>query len=334
MPTSYPGTVKTFTTKTDLVHVVHASHMNEVQDEINAIETELGTLPKGDHADVKARLSTLEEWIAKPLVSGRLTLESGVPISLNDQLAKATLYYTPRINDDIGLYYGGVWKVFHTPEISISLAGKAANKNFDAFAYYTGSAVALELVEWTNDSTRATALLRFDGVYVKTGDSTRRYLGTIRTTGTIGQCEDSELRRFVWNYYQQVGRHLFRAVTGSHTYNVAVYRQYNADNTLIIEFVIGLDWSFQGQISTSISTTEGSVIRVVLCIDDVAAANGATYRKLGACGQSTPNLSILSSDSGEDDAAAGYHYLNPEEVASVAGTNTFAALYIRGMVNG
>lgn len=332
--TSYPSAIKTFTNKTDLVDVVHASHVNEMQNEITAIETELGTDPKGVHADVKARLAALEEWIAKPLISGRLTLESGVPISLNDQTAKTVIYYTPRINDDIGLYYGGAWRVFHTPEISASLAGKAANTNFDVFAYYTGAAVALELVAWTNATTRATTLTRTDGVYTKTGDQTRRYIGTIRTTATIGQCEDSELRRFVWNYHQQVGRHLYRAVVASHVYNSATYRQYAADNTLILEFVIGLDWSFQGQISTSISTTAGNVIRVVLCVDDVAAANGATYRKLGVCGQGSANLAVLSSDSGEDDIVAGYHYLNPEESASAGGTNTFVELYIRGIVNG
>jgi hypothetical protein len=48
-----------------------------------------------------------------------------------------------------------------------------------------------------------------DGILVKPGDATRRFLGTIRTTSTAGQCEDSQLRRFVCNYYNRIARKLF-----------------------------------------------------------------------------------------------------------------------------
>lgn len=42
MAASYPGAIKSFTTKTNNVDDVDAADMNAVQDEINAIETELG----------------------------------------------------------------------------------------------------------------------------------------------------------------------------------------------------------------------------------------------------------------------------------------------------
>lgn len=48
-------------------------------------------------------------------------------------------------------------------------------------------------------NTRATAITLDDGKWVKSGDATRRYVGTIRITTTTGQCEDSESRRYVWN---------------------------------------------------------------------------------------------------------------------------------------
>ncbi len=41
----------------------------------------------------------------------------------------------------------------------------------------------LEALVWTNDTTRATALVRQDGVWSKTGALTRRYLGTVRVDG-------------------------------------------------------------------------------------------------------------------------------------------------------
>jgi hypothetical protein len=45
MAASYPGAVKSFTTKTDLVDTIQASHMNDLQLEVTAIETELGVNP-------------------------------------------------------------------------------------------------------------------------------------------------------------------------------------------------------------------------------------------------------------------------------------------------
>lgn len=60
MPASFPGAIKSFTTKTDGVDDVLASHMNDVQLEVNAIETELGTTPSGSYATVKARIEAIE----------------------------------------------------------------------------------------------------------------------------------------------------------------------------------------------------------------------------------------------------------------------------------
>jgi len=46
MPASYPSSIKTFTAKVDAVDYPQAVHVNDLQDEVNAIETELGTAPK------------------------------------------------------------------------------------------------------------------------------------------------------------------------------------------------------------------------------------------------------------------------------------------------
>ncbi len=57
MPASYPSAIKTFTTLVDGVDDVLAAHQNDPNAEITAIETELGTNPRGTAADVKARLA-------------------------------------------------------------------------------------------------------------------------------------------------------------------------------------------------------------------------------------------------------------------------------------
>ncbi len=63
MSASYPNAIKTFTVKQDGVDDVMADHVNALQYEITAIETELGTNPKGDKADVKTRLDAIENSI-------------------------------------------------------------------------------------------------------------------------------------------------------------------------------------------------------------------------------------------------------------------------------
>jgi hypothetical protein len=76
-------------------------------------------------------------------------------------------------------------------EVSASLSGLTPNTNYDVLGYNNSGTLALDLVAWTNGTTRATALARQDGVLVKSGATTRRYLGTLRTTGTTGQTEFS-----------------------------------------------------------------------------------------------------------------------------------------------
>jgi hypothetical protein len=142
----------------------------------------------------------------------RLTTESGVPVSTSDRTAQSTIYLTPYVGNQIALYDGAAWQLRSTAEISLALSGLTSGKNYDVFAYYTGSAVALELsAAWTNDTTRADAITTQDGVWCKSGTLTRRLVGTIRTTGTT-TTEDSATKRFVWNAYNRVPRTLVRGI--------------------------------------------------------------------------------------------------------------------------
>lgn len=54
---TYPSSLVSFTTKTNKVDLVDAAHINSVQSEVVAIETELGTLVKGTATDLKTRLA-------------------------------------------------------------------------------------------------------------------------------------------------------------------------------------------------------------------------------------------------------------------------------------
>lgn len=59
MSSVYPGSLDSFTAKTDGVDYNLAAHINDLQDAVVAIETELGLDPAGSEADVKTRLDNM-----------------------------------------------------------------------------------------------------------------------------------------------------------------------------------------------------------------------------------------------------------------------------------
>tara|TARA_Y100000389_G_scaffold103441_2_gene100332 strand:+ start:15297 stop:16097 length:801 start_codon:yes stop_codon:yes gene_type:complete len=176
---------------------------------------------------------------------GRLTLESGVAVSTTDQTAKTTVYFTPHIGTNISLYDSGDWDIFTFGELSLSISGYTADTNYDIFIYNNSGTLTLQSVAWTDDTNRATDIITLNGVYVLSGATTRRYLGTIRTTATTGQCEDSISRRFVWSYYNQVKKFQRTTHTNTaHTYSSTVWRATNNDTTVGVKrylMVLGLD---------------------------------------------------------------------------------------------
>ena len=163
-------------------------------------------------------------------MEARLTLETGVPISTTDQTAKTTLYLTPYKGNQIAVYDGtSAWSTLTlSADISITLAGLTAGLPYDVYVYSNAGTLALELTAWTNTTTRATARTLQNGVYVKTGATTRRYIGTIAIVAT-GQCEDSSVKRMVYNYYNQVTRLAVLSNINSHAYATAAWRAWNND---------------------------------------------------------------------------------------------------------
>ena len=173
---------------------------------------------------------------------GRLTLETGVPVSTSDQSAKTTLYYTPYKGEQIGLNDGaGGWDIITFAEINITMVGLTASRVYDVFCWNNGGTATLEVLIWTDGTTRATGLVYEDGILVKAGDYTRRYLGTIYINSSGGETEDTITQRFVWNYYNRVPRRLFKKdATGSWTYNVDAWRQSNNAAANKFEVVCGV----------------------------------------------------------------------------------------------
>jgi hypothetical protein len=167
---------------------------------------------------------------------GRLTLTSGLPVTINDVTAATTIYYTPAGScNTIDLYDGTAWSTYAFAELSIAVPA-TTNTGYDVFAYDNAGVVALELTAWASLTARATAITLQNGVYVKSGTPTRRLLGSFRTTSVSGQTEDSVTKRYVANLYNRVPRALFKIdSTVSWAYTTATIRQARADATNQVE---------------------------------------------------------------------------------------------------
>jgi hypothetical protein len=198
----------------------------------------------------RVQLDRLAGFFNPSICNGRLTLESGVPISTTDQTAKTSVYFTPYGGNRIAIYDGTRWELYTFSELTLALGTLTSDKNYDVFIYDNAGTLTLELSSaWTNDTTRADALALQDGIPVKSGATTRRHLGTIRTTSTTttedsggGTTTQVGGKRFLWNRYNQVPRQLevFDA-TDSWSYTTGTWRVANGATapTNCVEYVVG-----------------------------------------------------------------------------------------------
>lgn len=173
----------------------------------------------------------------------RLSASTGVAVATTDVTAAVTIFAVPYKGNQISLYNAsGVSMLYTSAQFSIAVPN-AASTVYDVFCFANGTVPTLELTAWTNDTTRATAIVNnvAVGIYTKSGDATRRYLGTFRTTTVSGQTEDSFTKRYVWNYYNQVPRPLkWLETTNSWNYTLATYRQANNSTANQVDTVVGI----------------------------------------------------------------------------------------------
>ena len=156
------------------------------------------------YTEFSALIEDLISFVTPHICNGRLTLTTGTPINPSDVSGASTLYFTSYAGNRISLYHPSLgWRVHELTEVSISLAGLTASKPHDVFVYDNAGTLTLEMVEWSNLTARATSLTKQDGVLVKSGDASHRYLGTVFINSSGGQTDDALRKRFVWNYYNR-----------------------------------------------------------------------------------------------------------------------------------
>jgi hypothetical protein len=255
---------------------------------------------------------------SRHLCEGRLTLTSGTAVTTSDVIGATNIYFALYNGNKVRLYDGTRWKVYTFTERTLALGALTNDLPYDVFLYDNAGTLTLEATAWTSKTGRATAITTQDGVYVKSGATTRLWLGTFHTTGTGTTTEDSKARRLVINHYNKVQRK-FSAFDGQNSWNTTA-SAYEA-------------WGTGG----SGSTTDGVTRVAILCpspaVDDMVVAEfhgwgshssagnpagvgiGVDSSTVNSAGIIVPEISATAGTQGvamaayKDYPSLGYHYL-------------------------
>lgn len=254
---------------------------------------------------------------------GRLTLTSGQAV-IDSVSGATTIYFTPYLGSHISLYDGSAnWTTIKFAETSLALGTLTSGLPYDVFGFNNSGTLNLEMLAWSSTTARATNIVLQDGIYVKSGVTTRRYLGTFYTTGTT-TTEDSPSKRLVWNCYNRVLRRLVVAEgTASWTYTTATWRQGNGSTANQLAIMSGLaedgiDVTLKAHGSNS---TGGTNFGIAIGLDSTTtpAQNSATDNA------GTPSAGVMTTIVARfaDAPELGYHTYVWLESSSAVGTTTW-----------
>lgn len=239
----------------------------------------------------------------------RLSLTTGVPVTTSDVTAAETLYCVPYGGGRIALYTGTSWVMRTSVQMSIDVPD--ATNMYDVFCYDNAGTPTLELTAWTNETTRATALTTQDGVLVKTGVLTRKYLGSFySTTAGNGQIEDSVANRYLWNYYNRVPR-VMRALdtTDSYAYSLLIVREARGSTVNQLNFCVGVNEDMiEAEVYASVSSNNaaGTPVTAIGYDSTTAAATGCIFPLVGI---GVANKAYVTRATLKTYSSVGKHYL-------------------------
>lgn len=262
----------------------------------------------------------------------RLTTETGVPISSSDRTSQSTIYLTPYLSAEVATKDGGVWtKHVLTADVSYTLSGLTSGLPYDLFLYWTGSSLALEGVAWASGTVRATALARdpASGVWCKSGDMSRRYVGSFYTTSTSAT-EDSASRRLVFNAANRVLRRLWCAdSTTTWTYTTAAWQEARAqstDGTSRVAIMIGLSEDLVTAINHNAATNSTPTVCAGGIGIDSSTVNSSDFFGQTADSTIKINLARYTGYPG-----IGYHTIRRLEYSDATGATTWRGLQVTNL---
>lgn len=252
----------------------------------------------------------------------RMTLTSGTAVTTSNVTAATTIYITPFRGNQIGLYSSGAWVTRTSAEFSIALGTITSGLPYDVFVYDNAGTPTAEKLAWTSGTARATALTTQDGVLVKSGDATRRYIGTFYTTSTT-TTEDSDSKRFLWNYYNRVQKNEKCVdTTDSWIYTTATWRASNASTAVgvgRVECVVGVAEDMIDAFHVGIAYNASGPVSVAVGVGiDSTSTNSATMYGSGVL-----SYGVCHSCNYKGMLSVGYHYVQRLEISQATGTTNW-----------
>jgi hypothetical protein len=171
-------------------------------------------------------------------------------------------------------------------------------------------------------NTRATALTTQNGVYVKSGDASRRYLGTASTNSTSGRTDDRAIRRFLWNYYHRRPTYLLRTdPTDTWNYTTAAFRPANNRIDNRVELVCGLSEDVVKALVSAMFYDDSGLFPAIAPGIGVKQATSNDAQLIGGFGSTVAIMNTPAYYAGFP--GLGYSYLQRLEYATPSGTTTW-----------
>lgn len=145
------------------------------------------------------------------LLTGRIYPVSGYPSWEGLASTYTTIYFGPADTPVgaafapgiISLYDGANWKLYTFTEISLSLSGLTNGTSYDLFVYNSGGTLTLEAVAWVSSSVHSATTTQ-DGIEVKSGAASKRFVGSININGGTGTLAVNRSTNPIWNRYNQL----------------------------------------------------------------------------------------------------------------------------------
>jgi hypothetical protein len=258
----------------------------------------------------------------------RLSGVSATPVMTADSTALGTIYLTQYKGNAIALYDGTNWQlVSPTSEPSLAVTGRTTDLPFDVFAYLNAGTVSLEFLNWTSATVRATGVSRVNGVWTKTGDTTRRLVGSCRARSAtafhwVTKGDDLPCKLDLWNTDNRVpiGVQL-RALTNTWAYTLATWRQAQASVNYQVDLIAGLQEDyFVADLQASSRNSTISIPRQVgIGYDSTTAFTGIT----AATANEVASIEASQVASVVHQPAIGRHFYAWLEISTATGTCTW-----------
>lgn len=258
----------------------------------------------------------------------RLTGVSATPVMVSDSTSLSTIYLAAYKGNTIALNDGTNWQLVQPgSEPSLAVTGRTTDLPFDIFAFINSGTVALEFLDWSTATARATGLVRTNGVWTKSGDVTRRYVGSCRprsatTFHWVLNGDDLPVKLDLFNADNRV-EHSFtlRALTNTWNYTTATWRQAQASANYQVDFMVGLQEEFiEATLQVSSRNSTISIPRQVgIGYDSTTAFTGTT----SATANTVASIECDQIARIKKQPTIGRHFIAWLEISTATGTCTW-----------